>query len=487
MPQVFRITSIVLFIKILLPEGPIQFNMPVPNLTTGNIQRAILRMTFLLIPGMISLVILNLTDTFFVARLGTDPLTGISFTFPIIFLVGQASLGLGTGLTASAAAAIGRKRHHLARAQSSIAITLTFTLTAFLIPILILIDRPILKLLGANNLPLELAESYMTVWFIGIPFFVTTIIANAAIRATGDTWSSSIPMIVAAIINVVLDPLLIFGLLFFPKLGITGAAVATVFSRFIALLIALHFLYHKSKLLGRPPLIIKHIIYNLRQILHPAIPTTIMKTVLALSISIVTAIIASFSEDAVAAYGVGARFQAFFALPTVALSIVILAFASQNHAAKQHHRVKIAFRFTHQLAIAWGIFSLILLNLFAVPLTNLFTQDPEVHRALIDFLRIAPLGYAQLALVIIISNELVGIGRPYAGATIGLLKHVFLYALLIYLGGLLLGIPGLFWGMVATNTIIAIIAAIYLRLTFKPSTTPQKNILMFHEDDPTNP
>ena len=444
--------------------------MPTPNLTAGNIPLAILRMTILLVPGMVSMVILNLSDTYFVSRLGTAPLAGITFTFPIVFLAGQASLGIGTGLTTSAAAAIGRKRRNLAKAQSSLAVIIAAAFSILLIPPLLYLNRPLLYLLGARGLPLELAADYMFVWYFGLPFFITTIIANSAIRATGDTWLSSIPMITAAVVNIALDPLLIFGLFFFPELGITGAAVATVTSRMISLAVALHFLFHNSKLLGRPPLLPKHITYNLTQILRPGLPTMFMKTVLALSISVVTIIIASFSTDALAAYGVGARFQACFALPTVALSIAILTFTSQNHAANHPKRVRAAFRFTHRLAVSWGILSLITLSSLAQPLTRLFTSDPEVQSALILFLRIAPLGYAQLSLVIIISNELIGIGRPYAGATIGLLKHLFLYALLIYLGGVLLGIPGLFWGMVAANSLVAVAALLYLRHVFKPQT-----------------
>ena len=453
--------------------------MPHTNLVTSpqSIPLVVFRMTLLLLPGMLSIVILNLTDTYFVARLGTDPLAGISFTFPIVFLFGQLALGLGIGLTTSAATALGRSRHDLATSQSSLFITLICIISLLLVPILLALDRPILALLGARSLPQTLASQYMFIWYLGLPFFAGSIIANAAIRATGDTWSASLPMVVAAIVNIILDPVLIFGFTFIPPLGIRGAAIATITARLAAFLLSLHILYHKEKLLSLPPTSPRHIIFHLRHILHAGIPTAIMKSFLALSIAIVTAIIASFSTSAVAAYGVGSRLQAFAAMPTFALATAILTFAAQNHAAHRHDRIQSAFKFTHTLAISWGLFCLALLASSSSLLADLFTSDPSVYRALRDFLRIAPLGYAPLALTIVISSEFIAINHPYRGAIVGILKHIFVYAPFIYIGGRFFGIPGLFWGMVVANTTVCILGYTWLKLTFQPPPLPNPNTL----------
>ncbi|QQE10310.1 MATE family efflux transporter [Planctomycetota bacterium] len=440
-----------------------------PNLTSPNtnIPLVIMKMTIFLVPGMVSMVILNLTDTYFVSRLGTEPLTGISFTFPIVFLFGQATIGLGIGLTTSAANAIGKNRFKLAKSQASVAVWMCLVISALLIPFLLLMTTPVYRFLGAEGEALKMASDYTYIWIFGLPFFTTSIISNSAIRATGDTWPSSLPMIYAAVINIALDPILIFGLFFFPAMGINGAAIATIFARFIALLVSLYYLRKRTKLLGKPPLIPRHVIYHLKSILHAGLPTTVMKTFLAMSFSIVTLIIASFDVDAVAAYGVGSRLQAFAALPTFALSIVILTFTSQNYAAGQYKRIRQAIRFTHLLGLSWGLICTVVLFTLARPIADAFTNDPQVHRDLIDFLRIATLGYAPLAIVIVVSNELVGINHAYAGAIVGLLKHIFLYSLVIYLGGLLFGVPGLFWGMVTTNVVVAIAGLIVLRIAMR--------------------
>jgi putative MATE family efflux protein len=217
------------------------------EMLNGKISEVILRLAIPMIFGILSLVTFNLADTFFIGRLGKEQLAAVSFTFPVVLIINSISLGLGMGASSVVSRAAGENNYKKVRCVGTDSIILGFIfalITAFLG--IKFIDE-IFSLLGAEKKMLNYISEYMTIWFLGVPFVVIPMVGNNIIRALGDTKVPSIIMTISALINVVLDPLLIFGIGPFPYMGIRGAALATVFARMTSFTVAFYVLIKRDK------------------------------------------------------------------------------------------------------------------------------------------------------------------------------------------------------------------------------------------------
>ena len=233
-------------------------------------------------------MLFNLVDTFFIGRLGTTELAAISFTFPVVFLLGSIAMGLGIGISSVISRAIGEGDHHKVQRLTTDGLILSLIIVGVLAIIGILTIEPLFRLIGATSETLPLIKQYMKIWYLGIVFLVVPMVGNNAIRATGDTKSPSIIMMIGAGINAILDPLLIFGIGFFPRLEISGAALATVIARATTLIAALWILGHREKMLSLSRPQIKSMWDSWRKILYIGIPAAGMHMLVPINAGIIT-------------------------------------------------------------------------------------------------------------------------------------------------------------------------------------------------------
>ena len=219
------------------------------RLTEGSVAGTLIRLALPMMLGIVGMVAFNLVDSFFVGRLGTLELAAMSFTFPVVLVIMSISRGLGVGTTAVLARAIGEGDQHKVRRMTTDALLLSLiVVVAFVVAGLLTIE-PLFRVLGAGDEVLPLIKKYMFIWYLGMPFVVIPMVGNSAIRATGDTKTPSAVMFVAILVNLALDPVLIFGLGPFPRLELAGAALATAIARATTLVIALLLLTRREKML----------------------------------------------------------------------------------------------------------------------------------------------------------------------------------------------------------------------------------------------
>ncbi|MEO1655560.1 MAG: MATE family efflux transporter, partial [Bacteroidota bacterium] len=195
------------------------------DLSQGSIPGNLIALSLPMMLGIISMVAFNLIDTYFVGQLGERELAALSFTFPVIMIVFSIIQGLGIGATALIAKSIGKEDRKKAARETSDSIALTLLLTGFFVLLGLAFLDQILSILGADGETAALAKEYLHIWFIALFFVSVPFVGNSAIRATGDTQTPTYIMLFAVLVNAVLDPILIFGLLGFPALGLKGAAI----------------------------------------------------------------------------------------------------------------------------------------------------------------------------------------------------------------------------------------------------------------------
>jgi len=416
-------------------------------LTEGPVGRTLARLTGPMILGIGAMVAFNLTDTFFVGRLGSTELAALSFTFPVVLIVNSIAMGLGIGASAVISRAVGRGEGHEVRRLSTDSLTLALSVVALFVVVGFLTIDPVFRKLGATENVLPLIKQYMRIWYMGMIFVVVPMVGNNAIRARGDTKRPAAIMLVAVVVNIVMDPLLIFGIGPFPRLGVEGAALATVLARASAFIAALYVLNFRYRMLTLERCGFNKVLNSWRRILYIGVPTAGSRVIIPIAIGAVTRIVSSYGEKAVAGYGVASRIE-FFALAVVfALSSVIGPFVGQNLGAGLHERVNRGIRLSNRFVIFWGLGMLALLALPARWIASLFNDDPTVVETAALYLRIVPVGYALQGVFIVSTSTMNVLKKPLHAAGMTVLEMFVLMIPLAFLGSSLLGLRGVFGAM----------------------------------------
>ncbi|MFP4687147.1 MAG: MATE family efflux transporter [bacterium] len=423
-------------------------------LTYGPVIPMLMRLTVPMIFGIVSLVVFQMADTYFIGRLGTRPLAAISYTFPVILVINSIALGIGLGASAVISRAIGEGNQDRVRVLTTHSLLLALLIVAGFVLAGLLTINPLFSLLGAGGDILVLIQQYMNIWYLGMIFVVVPMIGNNAIRATGDTLTPGLIMVIAAIANIILDPLLIFGIGPFPRMGISGAAVATVLGRSLTFVVALYILAVREKMIPCPASTVKQMLQSWGAILHIGIPTAISKMILPLGIGIITRLLSYYGPEAVAAYGVASRIEFFGMTVIIALAAVAAPFVGQNRGAQLFARIRKGVTGSELFSITWGVIFGITVFIFARPLALLFNDDPRYVEVLITYLRIVPLFYGLHGVMLITSNALNVLKRPFLAAFLAG-EEMFVFCIpLAWFFSYLLGPAGVF-----TAISIAFVAA----------------------------
>ena len=424
----------------------------------GPVSSALKLLFFPMLFGIVSLMLLNLVDTWYVSKMGTHPLAAMGFIFPVINLVGSSMIGISVGTTSVVSRAIGAGDHDRVRRLVTHALLLgVLVVLALTIAGLATID-PLFTLLGATPETLPLIHEYMSVWYFGVVFLVVPMIGLAAIRASGDARTPAMVMTGAAVINLVLDPIFIFGFGPIPALGLSGAAIATVLARSLTFFVALRILTTKMHMLDLSRPRWSAVLESWRAVLTIGATAAVTNAIVPISIGILTGIIADYGPVAVAAYGAGSRVDAFAQIVPMALSASMGPLIGQNWGARHYDRVAQALQIAIRCSFAWGLFSLLLLALCSGPIAGLFTAEPDVEAILQTYLRIAPLGHGFLGVMMLTGAAFNAIGKPLKAAQLTIFRAPILLIVCCSIGGALYGLTGLFVGMITADILVGLTA-----------------------------
>jgi len=405
-----------------------------PALTHGPVGPTLVKLTIPMVFGTISIVAFNLVDTFFVGKLGIKELAALSFTLPVVMLINSVALGFGVGTSAVISRAIGEGDRKKVQRLATDSLLLAVLLVAIFVTTGFLMMDGIFRTLGATPEIVVLIKQYMRIWFWGVMFVVIPMVGNNIIRAKGDTLTPALIMCTSMLLNIILDPLLIFGIGPFPRLEIAGAALATVFARATSMAVALCILYFRDRMITFEVPSFRRIIESWKRILHIALPTAGTRLVVPLATGVVTSLISTYGAAAVAAFGVACRIEFFAMTVIVALSTVIGPFVGQNMGAGKHDRAKRGISLSNRFAVLWGAGMLLALALFARPIASIFNKSPEVISGIVTYLRIVPIGFGLQGVFVVSTTTLNVLRKPLHSAGLCLTQMFVLYIPLAYLG-----------------------------------------------------
>ena len=401
--------------------------------------------------GLLSVIFFNLADTYFVSRLGTEKLAAMSFTFPVVMVLFGISFSLSTGTASVVSRAIGRGDEGAIKRFASDSLTLSFLVVAIVAGAGMVTIDPLFTLMGASPEVLPFIRDYMFIWYPGIAFLVVPMVANASIRAGGDTKFPAMMMVGAMVTNLVLDPIMIFGMFGFPRMELKGAAWATLISRAGTMVAALAILHFRERVLDFRTASLAQVWQSWRAILGIAVPVAATNIMQPVAMGVVTRLIAQFGPAAVAAWGAGERVTAFALIPVMAVCSALVPIVGQNWGAQEYDRVNEARRYGYLFSVGWGVLVLGGMWLVADSVAAVFSTEPGVLQEIMRYLWIMPFGYALYGVLNVSEETLNAVGRPMVAALQTLIHMFVFYAPLALLGAYQLGFAGLLWGVTAAN------------------------------------
>ena len=315
---------------------------------------------------------------------------------------------------------------------------------------------------------LPLIRTYMTIWFSGLPFVILPMVGMNILQATGDTKIPGAVLTFSVLLNIALDPVLIFGLGPIPRMGIAGAALATVIARASSLCIVGAVILRREKLFTAHIGSLPYVLRSWGNILYVGVPAAAANILLPISIGIITRFVSAFGTNAVAGFGAASRIESFALVFTLALSMIVTPFVGQNHGAGNERRVLRTHRVSALFSIAWGVMVLVVFLIAAGSIAAAFNDNPEVVRVTALYLRVVALSYGFLGIVNLTAAAFNGLKKPIQAAGVAAQRLFVLLIPLAYIGRELFGLTGLFWGVAAGNLISGVVAFLWFLRSRSP-------------------
>jgi len=437
------------------------------RLTEGPVGRHLVAMTVPVLLGIATMMAQALIDAWFLGRVGDYALAAHAFSFPILMIVTSVSIGLGAGTSSVVARAIGANDHRRARRMATDSLLLSFLITAAVAMVGVMTINPLFRILGAPEDLIPLIRGFMIIVYSGVPFIVVGMVAMASMRATGDTRLPSKIMILGSMLNVALDPILIFGLGPIPAMGLNGAAMAALIARGAILIGAVYLLHDRLHMLSfnRPDA--DELKKSWKDILHVGIPAAGTNAIVPIGTAVITAMIARYGSEAVAGFGVASRIESMTLVVFYALSAIIGPFVGQNLSAGKEARILSALRLCMLFCVVSGLVIAAGLATFADFLPALFSNSADVVSTASLFLWIAPLSYGAYGMVMVMNASLNGLGYPMPAVGISVGRIVVLYVPLAIAGMHFFDAMGVFAAYSVANIISGVVAYQWAKRTVR--------------------
>lgn len=448
-----------------------------PRLTQGTVGGAIRSLMLPMLMGMVALISYNLADTYFVGQLGTLELAAISFTFPVSFIVGAVTMAFGIGTSSVCARLFGAgKREDVERVAVHAMLLGIVTGLVVVITGLLTID-PLFTLLGADETTLPVIHRYMRIYYWGGIFLVVPMITNSVLRSSGNAKTPAMIMTFAAVINIILDPILIFGLFGMPRLEVEGAAIATVLANAGTMVASILAIVFKERLVTFRALWPHLIMDSWRRILHVGLPAMTSSLIAPITTAFITYQVAQFGQEAVAGFGVASRVEGLMLIAVFAMSASMTPFVGQNFGAEKYDRVRDGVKWGFRFSLIYGLIVASVLALTSGIIAGVFTDDPKAIAAANLHLRIVPLSYFALGLAMCVNSSFNAIGKPMPAMFVSLTRTILVYAPLAFILANLFGLVGVFAAACAANLIAGGVGVIWFRHVLKKTVAEQQAVL----------
>ncbi len=414
------------------------------------------------LPMMISMLVqalYNIVDSIFVAQLSEDALTAVSLAFPMQSLMIAAATGLGVGINALLSRSLGQKNFDNANKAAVNGIFMELAACVIFVILGLTVTRPFYEIQAGKGEITEMGIEYLRiVTTLSVGIFVQ-ITFERLLQATGKTICTMITQTTGAVINIIFDPIMIFGLCGFPKMGVAGAALATVLGQCVAAALAVIINLKKNHEI--------HISFKgfrphgvtVKTILSVGIPSMIMQAIGSVMTFCMNKLLNGFSSTAVAVFGVYFKLNSFVFMPVFGLNNGMVPIISYNYGAAKKERITKTIKYSICYAVGMMLLGLAIIQIFPDKLLLLFNASDNMLEIGVVALRIICLSFIFAGASIVFSSVFQALGHGFISMFISMARQLFVLLPAAYLLSLMGNVNLIWWSF-----IIAEIAAISLSI-----------------------
>ena len=419
--------------------------------------------------GTVFQTLYNLVDTFFAGKISAEALAALAQTFPVYFIIIAMGVGLSIGTTSLIANTIGEKKDKKASLFLAQSIILAFVVYIIVAIAGIFLGPYIILAMNKSLTTLSLSMEYLNIIFLGSIFIFVQMAVNSSLSAMGDTKSNRNVLIFSFFLNIILNPLFIFGYGIIPAMGMKGIALSTIVSQLIG---TIYIIYKVSKTQLSEYLYLKCFFPKLQvliDLLKQGVPASLGMMMISVGIFIILFFISHYGDLALAGYGTAIRYEQLYLLPVLGLNTAVLSMTGQNFGAKNIERVNEIYNKALQFGCIFMFFCAFIIFLTAESAVSLFTDNVEVIKYGTTYLQITAL-MEPIYPIFFISNALIqGIKKANIVMFLTLFRMVilpslFLWFLIFYLNS---SFAFVFWGLLIINWIFGIFVLIFTKILIK--------------------
>lgn len=431
-----------------MPEGRLLINMSLPMMVSMLVQ-----------------AMYNIVDSIFVARISENALTAVSLAFPLQSLMIAIAAGTGVGVNALISRSLGEKNQARANAVAMNGIFIYFCSYLVVALIGLVAVRPFYRMQTAGSDPeiMELGIVYLTTVLVLSFGIFAQFIFERMLQATGRTLFTMISQTIGAVINIILDPIMIFGYFGFPKMGILGAAVATVTGQIIAGFIA--FLYN-VKANSDIQLAFKGFRPDgdiIRRIYQIAVPSIIMQSIGSVMTTGMNLILMGISSTAAAVFGVYFKLQSFFFMPVFGMNNGLIPIMSYNFGARNKKRMFTTLKYAYGITLCFMILGFISFNVIPGMLLGLFDASPAMVEMGVPALRIISVHFFLAWFSIITGSVFQAVGRAMNSLYVSVSRQLVVLLPAAYILARIGGLPLIWWSFPIAELMSVLVSIICLR------------------------
>lgn len=428
------------------------------------VKKLIVSMSLPMMMSMLVQALYNIVDSVFVARLSEEALTGVTLAFPMQNLMFSVVGGTGVGINAMLSRSLGEKLYDESDSAAGNGITLN------ILAAIIFMAASFMGAAGAfigsqTSDPMITREgtTYLSIVMVLSIGMASQVTMERLLQSTGRTFYTMITQALGAIINIIMDPIMIFGLFGFPRLGVAGAAYATIIGQTVAASLALYFNLKKNSDIRFSWKILLLKADTVKRIYFVGVPSILMIAIGSVMTYLFNLILNTFSSTAVAVFGVYFKLQSFFFMPVFGLNNGVIPVLAYNYGARKKERIQEALQFSVVLAFSIMVFGTVIFELFPGKLLTLFSASEDMLVIGIKALRSIAWSFPIAGICIALGSVFQAFGRSYYSLIVSLGRQLFVLIPVAYLLSLTGNVDNVWWAFVIAEVVSFILTAVFFR------------------------
>ena len=421
----------------------------------------LLKMSLPMVVSMLVNSLYNIVDSFFVAKISENAMTALSLVFPVQNLINAVMIGFGIGINAVISFYLGAADQKKADQAASQGMLLGTFHGILLMIICLVVIHPFLSLFTNDAEIVNLGLRYSKIVFLFSVFFAWELVFEKVFQAVGKMNISMICLMSGCLVNIFLDPVLIFGIGPFPVLRVTGAAIATVTAQMIVTVMFFIFAMKDTVLFQYVRYLKKPDLHHLKGIVRIGFPTSVQSMLFTGISMIIARLVAGYGDAAVAVQKVGSQIESISWMTADGFAAAVNSFTSQNHGAGKKRRIYQGYVSALKVVFVWGIFCTLLLICCPAPVFRIFITEKDVIPLGVDYLRILGVSQLFMSLEITTAGAFSGYGKTVPPSVISIVFTALRIPLALILVHTTLALNGIWWSITISSILKGVLLFVW--------------------------